>query len=171
MAEIMKLLLNPYVLLALLVSMLGVGAFGHWTGHRHEATACAADKADALARAIDQANAIARQDAEVLTAHEDRRERIRAAFQKIHEGVTRYVENHAGDAGECLSPDGLRLWRAANAGPAAAGAAGEPDYSLPGPAAATLGTRAALAGQPYGSGGALSRVPGTASGLIGLGAK
>lgn len=164
--------LAPFRLWIMLAAAAALFGSGVYSGHRYASNACAADKVAAIARAIEQADAIAKQDAEVLDTHEQGRERVRTVFQTIREEVIRYVENHAGDAGECLSPDGLRLWRAANAGPAAAGAAGQPDYTLSGgPADATLGTRGAPAGQPYGSGGELSRVPGTAPGLVGLGEK
>lgn len=162
----MRLLANPYVLLGLLLLVAAVGAAGYRAGYVRAADACAADKAASLTRAIAQANAIARQDAEVLGAHEQQRDRIRTVFQKIREGVTRYVHDHAGADVECLDPDGLRLWRDANAGTAAAA---QPDYTLPGPAAATLGARGGLAGQPRAGGGALSRVPGTAPGAGGVG--
>ncbi|MDP3425484.1 MAG: hypothetical protein Q8S32_17220 [Burkholderiaceae bacterium] len=165
----MRLLLNPYLLLALLVFVVAVGALGYKAGYRHAENACAADKAAALTRAIEQAAAIARQDAEVLGAHEQQLERTRTVFQTIREEVTRYVANHAGAADQCLDSDGLRLWRAANAGSAEAAAPPQPDYSLPGPAAATLGTRGGPAGQPRAGGGAVSRLPGKAPGLVGVG--
>lgn len=164
----MWLLSSRHALLAAaLLAVALAAAAGYRAGHRHAAQTCAAEKADALARAIAQAEAVARQDAEVLTAHEDRRERIRAAFQNIREGVTRYVENHAGAADECLDADGMRLWLAANDGVALAPP--QPDYRLPGPAAPTLGTRGGLAGQPRADGGAVSRLPGEAPGAGGVG--
>lgn len=163
------LLLNPYMLIGLLAFVAAVGAGGYSAGHRHATNACAADKAASLTRAIEQAEAVAAQDAEVLGAHEDKRERIRTVFQTIREEVTRYVQTHAGDAGECLDPDGMRLWLAANnASPATAP---RPDYTLPGPAAATIGTRGGLAGQPRAGGGAVSRMPGTAPSAGGVGEK
>lgn len=163
----MRLLLNPYVLIGLLAFVAAVGAGGYSAGQRHAENACAADKSASLIRAIEQAEAVARQDAEVLTAHEQERERIRTAFQPIREGVTRYVERHAGTADECLDPDGMRLWLAANN--ASTATAPRPDYTLPGPAAATLGTRGGLVGQPRAGGGAVSRMPGTAPGTGGVG--
>jgi hypothetical protein len=163
------LLLNPYAQLALLLAMLAVGAAGYRAGVTHAEDACAAGKLAAVSRAIEQANAVAEQDAEVLTGHEQQRERIRTVFQTIRERVSRYVENHAGDAGECLDADGLRIWREANAGRAEAASAPEPDYSLPGPAAATIGARGGLAGQPRAGGGVVLRLPGTAPGAGGVG--
>ena len=163
----MRLLANPYVLLGLLAFVAAVGAVSYSAGQRHAANACAADKAASLTRAIEQANAIAMQDAEVLTAHEQEKSRIRPVFHPISEGVTRYVERHAGTADECLDPDGMRLWRAANN--AGTATVPRPDYTLPGPAAATLGARGGLAGQPRSGGGAVSRVPGTAPGAGGVG--
>lgn len=163
----MRLLANPYVFIAIVLALLLAAASGYRAGHTHAAGACAAEKAGALARAIHQAEEIARQDAEVLAAHEQKKERIRTVFQPIRERVTRYVQDHAGAADECLDPDGLRLWRAANAGDASA--VSQPDYSLSGTAAATLDTGGRLAGQPRASGGAVSRVPGTSPGAGGVG--
>lgn len=164
----MKLLLNHYVLLALLVLVVAVGAAGYRTGYKHAEATAAADKVAALQRAIEQADAIAKQDAEVLTTHEDRRERIRTVFQTIREEVTRYAQDHAGAADtECLDSRGMRLWLAANAGQALA--APEPDYRLPVPAAAAIGTRGGLAGQPRTGGGVVSLVPRTAPGAGGVG--
>lgn len=165
----MKLLLNPYVLLALLVFVVAVGAAGYRAGAVHASNACQAEKAEALTRAIEQANTIARQDAEVLGAHEQKRERIRAAFQPIREEVTRYVADHAGAADQCLDPDGLRIWRNANAGRVDPPPPAKPDYTLPGPAAATLGAGGGPAGQPRAGGGVLSLVPRTAPGAGGVG--
>jgi hypothetical protein len=165
----MRLLGNPYVLLTILLALLAAGVAVYQAGYRNASNAAAADKLAAVQRAIEQAEAVAAQDAEVLGAHEDKRERIRTVFQTIREEVTRYVQTHAGDAGECLDPDGMRLWLAANnASPATAA---RPDYTMPGPAAATLGTRGGLAGQPRAGGGAVSRVPGTAPGAGGVGEK
>jgi len=164
-----NLLTNPYVLLALLLSLLAGGVAVYKMGYRHAENACAAATAAALTRAIEQADAVAQQDAEVLVAHEHARERIRTVFQPIRERVTRYVETHAGAADECLDPDGLRIWRAANAGSAEAAAAPQPDYGLPGSSPTTLGTRGGLAGQPRTDGGAVPRVPGAAAGAGGVG--
>lgn len=165
----MNLLTNPYVLLALLLSLLASGVAVYKMGYRHAENACAAATAASLTRAIEQADAVAQQDAEVLAGHEARRERIRTVFQPIREKVTRYVENHASAAAECLDPDGLRIWREANAGHAEAAAAPQPDYRLPGPSAASLGTGGGFAGQPRADSGAVSRVPGTAPGAGGVG--
>lgn len=162
-----RLLANPYVLLAILLALLAAGVALYQAGYRNAANAAAADKLAAVQRAIEQAEAVAKQDNEVLTAHESRKEGLRTAFQSIREGVTRYVENHAGTAVECLDSDGMRLWLAANDGVALA--APQPDYSLPGPAAATLGTRGGPAGQPRAGGGAVSRLPGKAAGAGGVG--
>lgn len=166
----MKLLANPYVLLGLLAAFLFVGAAGYKAGYRHAENAAAADKAAALTRAIAQADAVARQDAEVLGGHETQKERVRTVFRTIHDEVTRYVETHAA-AGDCLDADGLRIWRDANAGRIEAASAPQPDYSLRGSAAATLGTRPGPARQPRADGGAVPGMPGAPAGAGGVGEK
>lgn len=165
----MRLLLNPYVLAGIALLLLATGAAGYRAGHGRAADACAADKTAALARAIAQAEAVARQDAEVLAGHEQRRERLRTVFQPIREGVTRYAQDHAGADRECLDPDGMRLWLAANSGRPATAAAAQPDRALSGSAAAALRARGGSAGQPRAGGGALPRMPGAAAGAGGVG--
>lgn len=162
-------LANPWVLLGLLAWTLFVGGAAYQHGHETADNACAAAKAAALEAAIKRANATARKDNAALLAHETERERIRTVFQPIREEVIRYVETHAGAADECLDPDGLRLWRAANAGRIDAPAAAQPDYTLSGLAAATLGPGGRPAGQPRTDGGAVPRMPGAAEGAGGLG--
>lgn len=164
----MSLLTNPYFLLGALLALALSAAAGYKAGYTHAENAAAADKAAALTRAIAQADAIALQDAEVLGGHEQKRERIRTVFRTIHDEVTRYVETHAA-AGDCLDPDGLRIWRAANAGRFDAASAPEPDFSLSGAAAATLGPRPGPAGQPRPGGGVVLRLPGTAARAGGVG--
>lgn len=166
----MKLLANPYVLLGLLAAFLFVGAAGYKAGYKHAENAAAADKAAALTRAIAQADAVAQQDAEVLGGHEAQKERIRTIFRTIHDEVTRYVETHAA-AGDCLDADGLRIWRDANAGRIEAATAPQPDYTLRGPAAATLGARPGSARQPRADGGAVPRLQGAPAGAGGVGEK
>lgn len=161
----MSLLPNPYVILALVLALLAAGAGGYRAGARHADNACAAGKIAAVSRAIEQANAIAEQDAAVLTAHEGEQSRIRTVFRTIHDEVTRYAEDHAG-AAECLDADGLRIWRSANAG---AAAAPQPDYSLSAAAAATLGARPGSARQPRADGGAVSRLQGAPARAGGMG--
>lgn len=80
--------------------------------------------------------------------------RLNAIARTVQEEITRYASSHAAVA--CLDDDGLRLWRAANAGSAAGlnvGAAAMP-------AAATAGERSLdhFAAQPRGDGGAVSPV-------------
>lgn len=152
--------LNPYLLLGAVAWTAFAGLAGWQTGREQAQDACQAEKVTALTRAIRQAEAIATQDAEVLTANEVERERIRTVFQPIREEVIRYVSDHA-SATECLDPDGLRLWRAANAGHSEALPAAEPDYALSGFAPATLGQGPGPARESRGYGSAVPRLPRT----------
>lgn len=158
---------RAYLLLILAGLLVIVGAVGYRHGYKAAETQAQADLAARLRLAIAQADAIAAQDREVLSASEQRRERIRTVFQPIETEALRYVALHITDA-ECLDPDGLRLWHAANLGPDAPPSAA-PAHALPAPAAAGLGQGAGPAPQPHPDGQALSRLPGTAPSPGGLG--
>lgn len=152
-------LTNPWVLLGLLVWTLFVGGASYHQGHKAAVNKCDAKKVEAMKSAIASANKTAEKDNKTLAAHEQARERIRTVFKPIREEVIRYVETHAADAGECLDPDGMRLWRSANAGDRQTPTAPKPDYTLPGSASAPLGTGGGPAGQPRADGGAVPRMP------------
>lgn len=166
----MSWLPNPYVLLALLIALVAQDVAVYRAGVKHSADACATDKLAAVQRAIAQADAVAQQDAQVMAAHEQARERIRTVFQPIRREVIRYVQTHAGAADPvCLDADGVRIWRAANAGGSGARTAGQPDYSLSTAAATGIRPRLSLVGQPRGDGAAVSRVRRPAEGAGGVG--
>lgn len=158
--------LAPWLLLGAVLLMAGLFTGGYLLGRDHAATACRADKSAALTRLIAEQARLAEQDREILLTHEARQVRIRTVFHTILQEAGRYALRHHDDS--CgLDADGLRLWRAANAGEAPPAA--EPDYGLSGAAAARLGTAGGPVLEPRRDGGALPRLQGTAPGAFGLG--
>lgn len=113
-----------WALLAVFLAGAGLAGTAAWKYKSYE---CQADKLAALQRAIEQANAIAEQDREVLQTYEAQATRTRTVFRNLTREVIRYVQSHP-DPVQCLDADGLRLWRAANAGTAPAA---QPDDTVP----------------------------------------
>jgi hypothetical protein len=156
--------INPWLggLIALIGAAAASGILGYRTGYDHAVTQARADLATHLERAIAQADEQARQDREVLMASEVRRGRIRTVFETLEKEVIRYATLHVAD-GDCLSPDGLRLWSHANAGtdPTATPAPADP---VPGGAAAPdVGQGAGPAGQSRDQRAPVPLVPGAAA--------
>jgi hypothetical protein len=166
----MNILLNPWVWLAFLAWTAFVGAAGWQTGREQARDACDAEKLVSVTRAIEQADAIREQDFEVLSTHEARVEHTRTVFQTIEHEVIRYVQAHPDDV-DCLGPDGLRLWRAANANSLEALSSPQSDVAVPGVARPRVGQGQGAAGQSRGGGEAVPRMQGQASGLGGVGAQ
>ena len=149
---------RAYLLIALLAALAGAGAYGYHAGGDAARAVAEREQHAALVRAIDQAEELARQDAEVLAAHEVAADHIRTVFQSIDREVIRYVETHAVGP-VCLGADGMRLWAAANAGDFPAGTS-QPGGGLPSPATGTGDVpRGGPAGEPRGGDAGVSRVP------------
>lgn len=142
---------------------------GYLLGQDDARTDCRAERGERLTRAIAQAEALARQDAEVLTAHETARTRVRATYIHLTREAHRYALDHR-DSPCGLDADGLRLWAAANAGDAEPLAAAAPDYRLRDTAGPGLGPAGGPADQSRRGDGAPARVPGAAPGAGGVGA-
>lgn len=160
----------PYLILAIIALAAGSYMLGHFNGVKDTVLRQRSELLEHTQRAIRQANELAKQDSDLLTAHEAKAERIRTIFQTIDREVIRYVQDHANTTSDCLDSDGMRLWRAANAGSIKALPASKLDYSLSTRVAATgIGQGAGSAGQPRGNSEALPRVQGQARGLGGLG--
>lgn len=99
-----------------------------------------------------------------VTADSKAEGNAQAHTQQLHQEVIRYVT--ANPTSACsLDADGMRIWRAANAGdPAASDAAGVADPAVPGPSAAVQPAAGGSAGQPRHGGGSVLPVPGAAPG-------
>lgn len=158
--------LAPWLLAAALVLMAGLFVGGYLLGRDHAATACRADKADALTRLIAEQARVVEQDYAILFAHQARQDRVRTVFRTILQEAGRYALDHR-DTSCGLDAAGLRIWAAANA--AEAPAAAEPDYSMSGAAAAGVGPAAGTALEPRGDGGAVPRLQGAPAGALGMG--
>lgn len=157
---------NPYAVIAGLAMLAVLFAGGYGVGHRHAANDCEAGRARTQAAAIERHDqAAAAGDAVELKAAR-RAEKTEAVFNTIKSGEITYAQTHP--AAVCgLDPDGLRLWRDANAG-ADAVSASELHAGMP--AAAAAGERGAgeLAVEPHLGGAAVPPVPGPAQGAGGL---
>lgn len=159
---------HAYLLLALLATVAGAGAYGYTAGGDAARAVAERDKHASLIRALSQAEELARQDAEVLATHEVAAERIRTVFQSIDREVIRYVATHSADP-VCLDAAGVRLWAAANAGDFPAGT-GQPGGGLPATAAGAGDlSRGGPAGESRGGDAGVSRMPATASRPGGVG--
>ena len=160
-------MLNPYTLLAGLIALLVAAGGGFYAGHRAASNACEAQKLQAVGRAISQAKQVASEDAQVSRAYEGQREQVRTVYRTITKEVNHYVDTHPDSRGCGLDADGLRIWRAANAGDAAA-VSGEPDYGLSGTAAAGKRHLGRIAPEPRGGGEPLPGLQGAAGSAGGV---
>lgn len=151
-----------YILAGVIVA-LGLAYFtGTRVGAHREKVAAEAQLVKTMQAMADQAAAQAKADAAAAAQHETKQEKIRVVYQTLTKEVKVYAESH--DLGHCgIDADGLRLWNAANQGPAA-DPTGELHGALPGSAGGGLWDLARLSGEPPAGGGAVSPMPRTPSG-------
>ena len=154
-------------LLILVLTAITLFAAGVRVGIVAERNANEAERAEAL----DQGIVRHERKAAVGQATEKKRAaraaRTEAVFDAIQQGVLDHAQQHPVPR-PCLDDDGLRHWRAANAG-ADADATGEPDAAVPGDsAAAGERIRDGSPGESRGHDAQLSPLPGSAPGVGGL---
>lgn len=142
-----------------LLAFLGALYLAYQYGVNHSQLVCEAAKVQPLVQAIQSHNTKAAAGQRVEKATFAAVAQNNAAFDLLDAEVKKYAEQNRAVADCGLDDDGLRLWRAANAGAGLAGA-GQPDGSLPG-AAAAAGQRQAggPAGKPRAGGSDLPQLP------------
>lgn len=122
--------MNPYLALAALIAVLGVGSGSYWWGWSAKGNSVAAETLVSVSRAIEQANELAREDAEILATADVRREVRRVAMKQLDQEIEKNVAANPAYL-ECgLDAIGLRNWNLGNAGNAP-DLPGERGYGLP----------------------------------------
>lgn len=149
-----------------LILLLTAGALffgGYFLGKSDEREDQIAASAVAKDKTIEQAVEVAKKDDAVATGHEIKRETRRAVAKQLDKEIQQNVAANPAYF-ECgLDADGLRLWNSANAGHSLDGP-GQHDAGVP-RLAPGGGWKLGHAGkEPQGSGGPVSRMPGSESG-------
>lgn len=167
----MNFILSPQRILLALAAAGTLFIGGYFLGKADQRTDDDAAKLKPLQQAIVRHNVAAAAGQAVEQKTVAAVAKTEARFKGIIRGVSQHAtQNLQALAADCsLDPDGLRLWRAANANadsePATSGYGG-----LPAAGTARLGQDAGLAGQPRGDGQGVSPVPGASPGPDGLAA-
>lgn len=147
-------LLEFIIAAALLIVLIG-GPY--WLGMRHQRASDTAAQAkaamlqrEALEQAVQQARSAQQlRDQAAVAANQTQQLHIKTRTQVLRKEVVRYVSTHPAVSACGLDADGVRLWRAANAGHSAAtGAAGSAGGAVPAPADAGQRRAGRSAGQP-----------------------
>lgn len=142
-----------------LVSLLWAYRFG--VGN--EQNVCEAAKVKPLVQAIEHHDQVAAAGNTIERKTVARVKKTEAIFNGIQQGVFQYAQTHP-IASECaLDPDGMRLWRAANANTKPDGT-GSGHAGMPGAGTAALGQDAGSAGRSRSDGEGIPPMPGTSPG-------
>ena len=140
-----------------------VFALGAWLGYSYERNDRKADQAEAQAETVEIHDQAAEVGRVVEQAAVQRSVKTDAVFNGIQRGVIAYVQSHPAAIDCRLDDDGLRLWRAANAGADIESAAVGHGAVRTAAAAGERGDDGS-ADQSQRSGALVSPVPGSASG-------
>jgi len=125
------MLLNPYFLLAALLSLLTSFGGGYWLGTDHCETAREAEQFKMMQEIQVAADKQAEEDNKTAQRYENVREVVRTVYVKVKDKANENIEKNGGYADCGLDAGGLRLY---NSRPTAApDSAGSTDSTLPKP--------------------------------------
>jgi len=125
------MLLNPYFLLAALLSLLASFGGGYWLGTDHCETGHKAEQFEVMQEIQVAADKQAEEDNQIAQRYEDVREVVRTVYVKVKEEANENIDKNGGYADCSLDADGLLLYNSRP--PAAPGSAGGTDGRLPKP--------------------------------------
>ena len=147
------------VALGVLIAAILLAGAAYRFGHKNEETANKAEQLQTVEKSIEQHDQVAEIGRTVERKTVARKRATQETFNGIHGEEIKYVRTHADADAVCsLDDDGLRLWRAANAG-ADADAAGGGHGDVSGAATTCQREDDGSVGEPPCNGGGVSPVP------------
>jgi len=118
--------MNPYIIIGLLISHIGLFGVGYWKGGEHMKNSIEADQKKAQDTAIVKHQEVAKNDLTSAIKIETTREEKKAVFR----GIQLKNENRPSDNLAHLSDESFRLWNDANSS-AIKNSSSKPVDSLP----------------------------------------
>jgi hypothetical protein len=108
-------MINPYILIALIVSFVLSNGYAYHTGGNHMKNSIKAEQLEANNEAIVLAEVQATEDSTLIRVVEVEKEVVRNVYIKVRDKVNENIENNPNYAECSLDADGLRLFNSSAA--------------------------------------------------------